>query len=159
MIRTARTQDFAVIADALDETQRRMLRAIAPEASPMAALMRLAGMHPLAATVEREGKPVVIAGALINDPHTASVFLFCAADAGQAEFVAAATYFKNVLFPAMAAEGVRRLYHVMLADDPGASAWGRREQVLKAAGRNGEDLAVHSVGLPQPPQQAAGGVN
>jgi hypothetical protein len=33
--------------------------------------MRLADTHPIAATVERDGKPVVIAGAVINDPRTA----------------------------------------------------------------------------------------
>jgi hypothetical protein len=155
MIREAERDDFAAIAVVLDETQRRMLRAIAPEPTPLAPLMRLADIRPIAATVERDGKPVVVAGAVLNDTQTASIFLFSSADAGQVEFVAAATYFKHVLFPAMAAEGVHRLYHVMLADDPGAG-WGRREQVLKAAGRNGEDLAVHSVGLPEPVQAAAG---
>jgi hypothetical protein len=83
MIRTAERDDFAAIAVALDETQRRMLRAIAPEPSPMAPLIRLADIRPIAATVERDGRPAVVAGAVINDPHTASVFLFSAADDGR----------------------------------------------------------------------------
>jgi hypothetical protein len=34
MIRTAERQDFAAIADAFDENQRRMLLAVAPELTP-----------------------------------------------------------------------------------------------------------------------------
>jgi hypothetical protein len=67
----AKREDFIAIAGALDENQRRMLRAIAPEATPMAPLMRLADSSPIAATVERDGKPVVVAGAVIDDPRAA----------------------------------------------------------------------------------------
>jgi hypothetical protein len=47
MIRVAKRDDFIAIADALDENQRRMLWAVAPEPTPMAPLMRLAGIHPI----------------------------------------------------------------------------------------------------------------
>jgi hypothetical protein len=71
MIRVAKRDDFIAIAGALDENQRRMLRAVAPEPTPLAPLMRLAAINPIAATVERDGKPMVVAGAVIDDPRTA----------------------------------------------------------------------------------------
>jgi hypothetical protein len=69
MIRTAKRSDFEAIAGALDESQRRMLRAVAPEPTPREPLMRLAAINPIAATAERDGKPVVVAGAVLCGPR------------------------------------------------------------------------------------------
>jgi hypothetical protein len=46
MIRPAERQDFIAIASALNENQRRMLSAIAPEPTPLAPPIRGPGLAP-----------------------------------------------------------------------------------------------------------------
>jgi hypothetical protein len=55
-----------------------MLQAVAPDQTPLGPIMRLADIHLVAVTVERDGKPVVIADALRDDPDAASIFIFAA---------------------------------------------------------------------------------
>jgi hypothetical protein len=151
MIREAERDDFAAVAAVLSERDRRTLMAIAPEPGPLAPLMRLADIEPIAATFLHDGRPVAIAGAVINDPRTASVFVFGADDLAQvgAEVL---QFLRRTLLPALAGQGVRRVYHVGAAGDEAAASFLRREfgarKERDLKGRNGEALVVHGVALP-----------
>jgi hypothetical protein len=96
----ATRDDFIAFSDTLAENDQRALHALAPDQTPLGPLTRLADIRPFAVTLERGGKPMVVAGAVSGAPGATATFFFSAADATATDLIEAADYFFKQVFVA-----------------------------------------------------------
>ena len=148
MIRATTPADVEYIHERMKPLQRRSLLGTSYSLDCRDAIPRTG------VTIERDGRPVAIAGAVITHPGVASTFFYSTDEMGRC-IVEITRYFLD-LFREMAAMGVHRVHALSLAEDYAGRKWKEQclgaevEAVLHKYGRNGEDYILHRLILEPP---------